>query len=358
LRITKLNGRIGALVSDIQLAAPLASSTVQAFQSALIVHKVLFLQGQEDIDAKSLPEIGRKLGIVTDAAHPTASVDTSQGPVSRVDSRDWIGLGPTHPRTGPNFWHTDSTFTQRPPAGAMLAPAVLPPYGGETLWANTAAAYDSLPSALQGFADNLWGVHSNRRGYGDPHTPNELPPRPDDEPPNGDDDFWGPLYETIHPVVHVHPESDEKALILGGHLRHILGVDRTPSQQICETLQYYVERQENIIRWRWSLGDVAIFDNRATQHYAVSDYDEHLRLMYRVSFKGQPLRSVDGRESIARIDGYVPVGANFTRSRDPRYGAEEHGRRLQLAHGARSVSGTGRRTHSDRRYSCRSPRRR
>jgi alpha-ketoglutarate-dependent sulfate ester dioxygenase len=328
VKITKLNGRIGALLSNTNLTEPLPASEWQAIKSALLAHKVIFFRGQDGVDEQTLPAIAARLGIVTEAAHPTVAVAATQGPVSRVDSKDWVTLRPTHPRTGPNFWHTDSTFTYRPPAAAMLVPATLPDYGGETLWANTAAAYNSLPDTLRRFAESIWGVHSNRRGYGDPHTPDELPPRPDDEPPNSDDDFWGPLYETIHPIVHVHPESQERALVLGGHLRHIIGLDRTPARQIHETLQYYVERQENIIRWRWSLGDVAIFDNRATQHYAVSDYGEHPRLMYRVSFKGQALRAVNGQESIARIDGYVaPADAHTTGLRDPRFMAEEHGRR-------------------------------
>jgi alpha-ketoglutarate-dependent taurine dioxygenase len=327
MKIAKLNGRIGALVENIQLTETLSHAARLAIKEALLEHKVIFFRGQEGIDEKSLPRIGAQLGNLAEIAHPTVSANSDQGPVSRVDSADWAGLQPTHPRTGPNFWHTDSTFTIRPPAAAILVPAVLPPYGGETLWANTAAAFSSLPSALQGLAEDIWAVHSNRRGYAEPHTPNELPPLPDDEPPNGDYDFWGPLYETIHPVVHVHPESHEKALVLGSHMRHLLGFDRTPSRQISETLQYYVERQENILRWRWSLGDVAMFDNRATQHYAVSDYDDHPRLMYRLSFRGRPLLSVDNRESIARIDGYTSApGAGPGQPLDPRLAAEEHGR--------------------------------
>jgi len=108
------------------------------------------------------------------------------------------------------------------------------------------------------------------------------------------------VYETEHPVVQIHPETGEPALILGNHVRKILGYSSADSAALFNVLQSHIERLENTARWRWSTGDVAIWDNRATQHRAVDDYGTQERVVRRVTVAGPVPVGVDGRQSVTR----------------------------------------------------------
>jgi taurine dioxygenase len=109
--------------------------------------------------------------------------------------------------------------------------------------------------------------------------------------------FTSTLYETEHPVVRVHPATGERTLVLGHFVRNFVGLSTADSQRIFHILQDHILRQENVLRWRWKAGDVAIWDNRATQHYAVDDYGDQRRVMRRVTIAGDVPVSIDGRTS-------------------------------------------------------------
>ena len=109
--------------------------------------------------------------------------------------------------------------------------------------------------------------------------------------------FVSEVYETEHPVVRVHPETGEPALLLGGFAQRLVGHSLIESVDLIRILQAYVTRPENIVRWHWQEGDVAIWDNRATQHYAIADYGDQRRRMQRVTTAGIPAVGLDGRKS-------------------------------------------------------------
>ena len=111
--------------------------------------------------------------------------------------------------------------------------------------------------------------------------------------------FVSEVYETEHPVVRVHPETGEPALLLGGFAQRLVGHSLSESVDLIRILQAYVTRPENIVRWHWQEGDVAIWDNRATQHYAIADYADQRRRMQRVTTAGIPVVGLDGRVSEA-----------------------------------------------------------
>jgi len=194
-----------------------------------------------------------------------------------------------------NHWHTDLTYVTRPPAVGLLRPVVLPSVGGDTLWANTAAGYADLPPKLRELCDPLQILHANIRNYvspfwiGTPEKDYTLMPEPD----------WD-VQETIHPLVRVHPFTGERCLIVGSFARHILGFSSlSMSAELVRTLQDYITRPDNTLRWTWQMGDLVMFDNRTTQHYGVYDYGKERRLMERAS----------------TIDKELPVGINGFRSR-------------------------------------------
>ena len=119
-----------------------------------------------------------------------------------------------------NSWHTDVTFVDRPPLGSVLRALVIPPAGGDTIWANSVTAYQDLPEHLRNLADKLWAVHSNAYDYA---TAFDIP----EEVKSYRDVFTSTVYETLHPVVRIHPESGEKGLFIGGFVRQIRGLSPT-----------------------------------------------------------------------------------------------------------------------------------
>ncbi len=168
-------------------------------------------------------------------------------------------------------------------AGILRAVA-LPKVGGDTLWANTASAYEELPEVLQRLADALWALHTNTSTYNSARRhPKAV----------------STAYETEQPVVRVHPETGERNLLLGFHAQNLLSVNRQDSERLMRILQDHITRPENTVRWRWELGDVAFWDNRATQHYGIGDFIER-RQLHRVSLEGDVPISVDGRRSVVK----------------------------------------------------------
>jgi taurine dioxygenase len=276
--VHKVGGRLGAEIRGVQLAGDLPDAVVAELRAALLEHKVVFFRDQALDDAGQVAFASR-LGRVTDA-HPTVP-----------------GEGVILPIEGPaNNWHTDVTFVDAPPFASVLRAVELPPYGGNTIWADTAAAYDGLPAPLQRLADSLWATHSNLYDY--------AAVRPDadaEQLRQYHEVFTSTVYETEHPVVQVHPETGRKALLLGGFAQQIQGLSKADSRRLLDLFATHVERLENTVRWHWRAGDVIVWDNRSTQHYAVADYDGLPRKVRRVTVAGTVPVSTDGRRSVARV---------------------------------------------------------
>lgn len=168
-----------------------------------------------------------------------------------------------------------------------------PPYGGNTLWANTATAYSHLPEPLRALADSLRAVHSNEYDYA-ALKPDALP----EALAQYREVFTSTKFLTEHPVVRVHPETGERTLLLGNFVQRISGLTGRDSRILLDLFQAHIESPENTVRWQWRTGDVAIWDNRATQHYGVDDSGDHERTLRRVT-----------------VDGDVPVGPDGVPSR-------------------------------------------
>ncbi|MGW5316330.1 TauD/TfdA dioxygenase family protein [Nocardia thailandica] len=279
LTVTKLGAHIGARVEGVRLGGDLDAATVATLRRALAEHKVIFFSGQQHLTEDGQYEFAQLLGSPT-TPHPTV---TSQGVKSlAIDSE----------RGRANSWHTDVTFVDRIPKASILRAETLPTYGGSTTWASTVAAYNSLPAPLRQLAESLRAVHTNVYDYAaanaDPDSDKRAEYRAE---------FQSTYYETEHPVVRVHPETGEKALLLGHFVKHFVGLSSNESQALFRLFQDRVTRLENTVRWNWSHGDVAIWDNRATQHYAVDDYDGQPRRLTRITLAGDIPVGVDGTPS-------------------------------------------------------------
>ena len=280
LDLRKVTARIGARVSGLDLTAPLDQPTVAAIRAALNEHKALVFDAA-GLDDEGQQRFARYFGELT-TAHPTVPALDGSPNILPVDSEEGGRA---------NHWHTDVTFVVSPPQASTLRSLVIPPYGGETLIANAAAAYRDLPDSLRAFADTLWAVHTNVYDYA--ASGRTLSAKHQEHRKV----FTSIAYETAHPVVRVHPLTGERGLFIGGFAQRILGLSAGESRTILDILQSYVTRPENILRWRWAQNELVLFDNRITQHYAIDNYDDLPRRLHRVTVAGDIPTAVDGTRS-------------------------------------------------------------
>jgi taurine dioxygenase len=278
--IRQITGRIGAEVIGVDITAELDADTVDFLTQALHQHKALVFRGAP-LDDSQQERFAAHFGRLT-TAHPTVASAPGAPRVLPVDSDRGVA----------NHWHTDVTFVQAPPKATTLASKTVPPYGGETLVANTGAAYRDLPEPLRRLADTLWAVHTNDYDYAQPEEDWDEATR------ERRAEFNSIAYRTAHPVVRVHPETGEKGLFLGGFAQRIVGLSVSESRDLIRLLQAYVTRPENVVRVSWEPDQVVVFDNRITQHYAIDNYDGLPRRLHRVT-----------------VAGDVPVGLSGERSR-------------------------------------------
>jgi taurine dioxygenase len=279
LDVRKVTGRIGAEVSGLDLSRDLDAETVAAIRAALNQHKALVFTGVR-LDDEGQQRFARHFGELT-TAHPTVPAVEGAPNVLPVDSEGGVA----------NHWHTDVTFVVNPPQLSTLRSIVIPPYGGETLIANAAAAYRDLPEPLRNFADSLWAIHTNDYDYAVPQE------SLDEETRRRREVFTSIKYQTVHPVVRVHPLTGERGLFIGGFAQRIVGLSVGESRKVLDLFQAYVTRPENILRWRWSPEQLVLFDNRITQHYAIDNYDGLPRRLNRVTVAGDVPVGIDGTVS-------------------------------------------------------------
>lgn len=289
LTVEPIAGRIGAIVHGIDLASDVSDAEVAAVKDALLRYGVVFFRNQR-LTPEAQVAFAKRLGPLT-LSHPN-SLETNPTPVLELAN------------ARANHWHSDVSFVDRPPFASLLAHVSTPAFGGDTAWASGVAAYKQLPVALQHLADEIDVIHSNQFDYGrlagDEANQKRLA-----------EHFANNQFETAHPAVRVIPETGEKALFLGGFSTKVVGFTPSQSRAILDLLQAQITHVNNTVRWRWSAGDVVLWDNRTVQHTAVDDLDDYQgRTLRRVTIAGPLPTGVDGRRSrVLRGDSstYTPA---------------------------------------------------
>ncbi|MCP5084277.1 MAG: taurine dioxygenase [Alphaproteobacteria bacterium] len=282
INITLLTTAIGAEVDGVDLTQPLSNAIAGTLRDLLARHNVLFFRAQHlNLDQKKrfTASFGSLLTL------PYVSPLDGDPEVIRVYKGANEGGG-----VFGGDWHTDFSFLERPPAGSVLSAVTVPPQGGDTLWASQAAAWDALPAPLQELLITCDAVH-----VGKPYGVKWSPPietqtgagmtmsRGD---PSADED-------RLHPAVLTHPVTGRKMLFLNPtYTVRMDGMSEEESRPILDAVQRHCIRPEFTCRFRWSPGTVAIWDNLATQHYAVNDYQGHEREMFRTTFGGATPREL------------------------------------------------------------------
>ncbi len=285
LDIVPVAGRIGAEIRGIRLSGDLDDATVAAIRAALIRHKVIFFRDQIHLDDAGQEGFAARLG--EPVAHPTVPVAEGSRFLLDLDSKKGYAA---------SSWHTDVTFVPAYPEASILRAINIPEAGGDTLWANGVTAYEELPDALKTLVDNLWAVHTNDYDYA-----SAFANAPTDRINYHKEIFASTVYETEHPVVRVHPESGERALLVGHFVKKFVGLSGPDSQRLLAILQEHVTKPENTVRWRWRANDVAIWDNRSTQHRAIADFGLQRRTLRRATIAGDVPIAIDGSRSRAIV---------------------------------------------------------
>ena len=271
MKIDRLSPALGAVISGIDLNATLNNEAQQGLQAALVEHQVLFLR-QQFLQAEQQRDVAKLFGDLH--IHPIYPAHERVAEVMVLDSHK-------QDLRDNELWHTDVTFIQTPPLGCVLSAQQVPEFGGDTLWASSTAAYAALSKPMQALLEGLSASHDIRKSF--PATRFALTDADaarfekakQDHPP------------VSHPVVRTHPVSGKKGLFVSeGFTTHINELTEAESEALLRFLFAHATHPNFQVRWHWQAGDVAIWDNRATQHFANFDYGAAHRIMHRATVLG------------------------------------------------------------------------
>ncbi|HXY94169.1 MAG TPA: TauD/TfdA family dioxygenase [Acidimicrobiia bacterium] len=285
IEITPLTPEIGAEVRGVDLASDLSAETISAIRTAWLDHLVLFFPEQR-LTPDTQVVFARRFGDITEG-HPVEPSLPGHPNVLPIDSvKDRV-----------DFWHTDVTFMSKPPTGSLLYAVQLPAVGGDTLWISTRAAYAALAEPLRQMCDGLTAIHY------DPHYAQVIAD-------GGGKDWEGHHVERLrpveHPVVRVHPETGRCNLFVNPQFTVALkGFDGPQGNGLLRVLYDHMVQPRFTVRYRWHPHTLAFWDNRATMHYGVYDYEGSRRVMHRVTLEGDrpygpESAAADGRDAAPR----------------------------------------------------------
>lgn len=265
---------IGAEISGLDLDRPLTVEEGELLRAAWLRFKVIFFRDQ-DISHESHVRLGRFFGELE--GHPVIPSVQGYPEILRIEGVEGVQLTAETlaPFQAYNKWHTDVTFRERPSIASILRARHLPPLGGDTMWADAAAAYAGLPQAVKDRIDGLEAEHDIVRSFGGRVSEEKKAQLARDFPP------------VRHPVVRTHPETGEKILYVNyTFTTRILGVPEEESDSLLRLLFDRIKVPEYQVRFRWTPNAIGIWDNRSTQHYAVGDYWPEHRVLERVTVSG------------------------------------------------------------------------
>ncbi len=271
--VAPISGALGAEVQGVDLSQKLADETVEDLRAALLDHLVIFFREQ--------------------SLTPQQQIDFSRQ-FGELEEHDFVKGTEEHPEIirilkeadekGMNFggvWHSDVTHQKSPALGSVLYAVEVPPFGGDTLFANQYVAYETLSSGMREMLDGLTAIHTAEGPFG-PHGRSLTNWRNMDV-----ETSEKALEQTEHPVVRTHPETGRKGLFINGTFTvRFKNMTRRESMPLLRFLLKHASREAFTCRFRWARGSVAFWDNRSVMHYALNDYTGHRREMLRVTISG------------------------------------------------------------------------
>jgi taurine dioxygenase len=268
IEVSPIAGALGAEIGGLDIACPLGEEAVAEIRRALLEHLVIFFRGQTLSPRQQLAfaqRFGEPMEYPQLKGLPECPLVT---PVVKLE-HERVNFG--------GVWHSDTTYLDRPPMASMLYAVEIPPYGGDTIFANQYLAYDALSEGLKGVLAGLIAVNSSTKA--------EVTRSREDRLREA-----GARHKAltgIHPVVRTHPETGRRALYVNaGHTTHFLGWTEEESAPLLDFLFRHQVKPEFTCRFRWERGSLAFWDNRCAQHNPVNDYHGFRRIMHRVTLAG------------------------------------------------------------------------
>ena len=278
MKISPLAGALGAEIQGVDLKALDGKGAWNEIHKAFLDHSVLVFRDQE-LEPADLMEVGKHFG--SPCHYPF---------VTGMEGFPYIFEVVKEPDETRNFggaWHSDTTYLQQPPLATLLYAVETPSHGGDTLFANTRAAYEALSEGLRRTLDGLVGVNSAELKAGGGRTAQHSNIK--GMKVRGTDAAAG--YVAEHPVARTHPETGRKALYLSrGHTTHFKGMTEEESEPLIHFLMQHQTKPEFTCRVRWAPGTLTVWDNRCTLHNAVNDYHGQRRRMRRLTVGAQTPR--------------------------------------------------------------------
>jgi taurine dioxygenase len=271
IQVARVARALGAVVSGVDIAQEQPQPVIDQLGELLLEHQILFFRNQP-ISPQAQARFAARFGTLH--VHPIYPVMPDLPQIMLID---------THPGFLPDNdnWHTDVTFSQTPPMAGILAAKRIPAAGGDTLWSSCSASYEALSEPFRRFLDGLTAQHSVAKSFpperwqNDPAFKERYDRAVAKHPP------------VNHPVVRTHPASGRKGLFVNeGFTTHINELSPQESQSVLAFLFAHAGRPEFTVRWNWRVDDVAFWDNRVTQHYAIADYLPERRTMHRATVNG------------------------------------------------------------------------
>ncbi len=270
LQIKSINSNIGAVIEGLDLNQA-DTELLQEIKQALLDYQVIFFRKQS-LTAQSQVKLAKAFGTLH--IHPIyPSMDDAPEVIvldsHRQDLRD------------NDLWHTDVTFSQTPPLGCVLQAIKIPKFGGDTLWASGTAAFNALSEDLKHRLRGLTATHDIRKSFPLKRFGTTVEDRERLE------NSFRKNPPVVHPVVRIHPETGAEILFVNeGFTTRINEISEQESDAMLSFLFEHAVKEEFHLRWKWQEGDVAIWDNRCTQHKALFDYGDEHRIMHRATVNG------------------------------------------------------------------------
>jgi len=274
LEVRRIAGALGAEIVGVDLSDDLGHGTIAAIRRAWLDHLVIFFR-EQDLTPERFLGFARRFGEVVEYPF-IKGIDgfPEITPVVKLE-HEKINFG--------GLWHTDTAYLECPPMGTMLLAREVPPFGGDTVFANMYLAYETLSSGMRRLLDGLAAINSSAKA--------DVTKTREDRVRDGAKADAKQEYLAEHPVVRTHPETGRKALYVnGGHTVRFRDMTEAESAPLLQYLFAHQQRPELTCRFHWEVGSIAFWDNRCAQHNPINDYHGYRRVMHRVTLAGDKPR--------------------------------------------------------------------
>lgn len=270
ITVTPISGALGAEIDGVDIGRGVDAATIAELRAALLDHLVIFFRDQQ-LTSDSFLAFARAFG--QPCEYPLLPGMPDFPMITEIVK---------HEAETSNFggiWHADTTYLDHPPMGTLLHAIEVPPFGGDTMWANQYMAYEALSDGMRAMLDGLIGISTSDKADVS-KTREDMIRNAGDSPPRTS-------LSAEHPVVRTHPETGRKGLFVNvAHTARFKGMTEEESAPILDFLYRHQVRPEFTCRFRWRKGSLAFWDNRATQHNPINDYHGYRRVMRRITLAG------------------------------------------------------------------------